>query len=52
MPYIRDQHFARIRELLETIEELVQDSHEWPSRPVVHKVATRALKVVGKYTVS
>ena len=51
MPYVRDQHFARIRELLETIEELTGNSSEHSSYPDIRAIATRALKVVGKYTV-
>ena len=52
MPYVRDQRFARIKELLETIEELIQNDNEQPSRLGIRTVATRALKVVEKYTAS
>ena len=47
MPYIRDTDFARIRELLETIEELAQKG-ENESLP---DIAARALKVAEKYVV-
>ena len=49
MPYIRDQHFTRIRELLETIEELAQNNAH-SSNPDIRAIAARALKVIGKYT--
>lgn len=51
MPYIRDQHFTRIRELLETIEELAQNNNENPAHPDIRAIAARALKVVKKYIV-
>ena len=51
MPYVRDQHFARIRELLETIEELTENNSEHSSHPDIRAIAARALKLVGKYTV-
>ena len=47
MPYIRDRDFARIKELLETIEELAQRE----SNHSVPDIATRALKVMEKYVV-
>ena len=51
MPYVRDQHFTRIRELLETIEELSQNNNEHSSHPDIRAIAARALKVVKKYIV-
>jgi len=51
MPYIRDQHFTRIRELLETIEELAESNEGHSSHPDIRAIAARALKVVGKYAV-
>ncbi len=47
MPYIRDKDFARVRELLETIEELTQkgENHSTPD------IAARALKVMEKYVI-
>lgn len=50
MPYIRDQHFTRIRELLETIEELAHNNAH-SSHPEIQTIAARALKVIKKYTV-
>ena len=47
MPYIRDRDFARVVELVETIKEL-SEKEEYLSIP---DIATRALKVMGKYTV-
>ena len=50
MPYIRDNDFSRIRELVETIEELAhKNGHS--STPDIRTIAARTLKVVGKYTV-
>lgn len=51
MPYVRDQHFTRIRELLETIEELAQSNNEHSSNPDIRAIAARALKVIEKYAV-
>ena len=47
MPYIRDNDFTRVRELLETIKELAE-KEEYLSIP---DITTRALKVLGKYIV-
>ncbi len=47
MPYIREKDFARIKELLETIEELAQKERN-QSTP---DIAARALKVIEKYVV-
>ena len=47
MPYIRDRDFTRMRELVETIEEL-SEKKEYLSIP---DIAIRALKVMGKYIV-
>ncbi len=50
MPYIRDKDFSRIRELVETIEELAhKNGHS--STPDIRTIAARALKVIEKYTV-
>ena len=51
MPYIRDQHFTRIRELLETIEELAQKNNGYSSHPDIQAIAARALNVVNRYVV-
>ena len=50
MPYVRGRDFTRIKELVETIEELAQEN-EHPSNSDIRAIAARALKVVGKYTV-
>ena len=50
MPYIRDRDFSRIRELVETIEELAQKNGH-SSTPDIRTIAARTLKVCGKYTV-
>ena len=50
MPYVRDKDFARIRELLATIEELAQ-KNDHLSTPDIHDIAARALKVTRKYIV-
>ena len=54
MPYIRGKDFTRIRELIETIEEVAQ-KNEHSSNPDVcalaASVAARALKVLRKYVV-
>jgi len=47
MPYIRDKDFARIKELLETIEELGKKAHNGS----IPEIATRALKVMERYIV-
>ena len=47
MPYVRARDFTRIRELVETIKEL-SEKEEYLSIP---DIATRALKVIGKYIV-
>jgi len=47
MPYIRDRDFARIRELVKTIEDLsLKDGHS--SIPDISK---RAIKIMSKYFV-
>jgi len=47
MPYIRDKDFARVGELLATIEELAEkgENHSIPD------IASRALKVIERYIV-
>ncbi len=50
MPYIRDQHFTRVKELLETAEELAQNG-ELSSLPQIRTIIARAIKICGKYTV-
>ena len=50
MPYIRDKDFTRVRELVETIEELAQKNGH-SSNPDICTIAARAIKVCGKYTV-
>ena len=47
MPYIRDKDFARIKELLETIEELSEKKENGS----VPDIAARALKVMARYAV-
>ena len=47
MPYIRDKDFARIKELLETIEELSEKNVNGS----IPDIAARALKVMEKYIV-
>jgi len=47
MPYIRDRDFARIRELVATIEELSKKENHLS----IPDIATRTLKVMGKYIV-
>ena len=47
MPYIRDKDFARIRELLETIEELTGKGENGS----IPDIAARALKVMKRYVV-
>ena len=47
MPYIRDKDFARIQELLETIEELSEKKEDG----AIPDIAARALKVMEKYIV-
>ena len=50
MPYIRDQHFTRVKELLETAEELAQKG-ELSSLPQIRVIIARAMKICGKYSV-
>lgn len=50
MPYIRDQHFTRVKELLETAEELAQNG-ELSSLPQIRAIIARAIKICGKYSV-
>ena len=50
MPYIRDKDFSRIRELVETIEELAQKNGH-SSTPDIRTIAARALKIIEKYAV-
>ena len=47
MPYIRDRDFARIRELLQTIEELTRKEGHLS----IPDIANRALKIMDKYIV-
>jgi len=47
MPYIRDRDFARIVELLATIEELSEKGEN----DSVPDIASRALKVIERYIV-
>jgi hypothetical protein len=47
MPYIRDRDFARIRELVQTIEQLAKKEGHL-SLP---DIAGRALKIMDKYIV-
>lgn len=47
MPYIRDRDFARIRELIQTIEQLAEKEGHL-SLP---DIANRALKIMDKYIV-
>ncbi len=46
MPYIRDRDFARIRELIQTIEELARKGGD----NAVPDIANRALNIMDKYT--
>ena len=50
MPYIREKDFARVRELLETIEELAQKKDKI-SLTDIRDIAVRALRVMAKYSV-
>lgn len=50
MPYIRDQHFTRVKELLETAEELAQKG-ELSSLRQIRVIIARAIKICGKYSV-
>lgn len=45
MPYIRDRDFARIRELLQTIEELTKKE----GHSSIPDIASRALRIIDKY---
>ena len=47
MPYIKDKDFARINELLETIEELSKKKENGS----IPDIAARALKVMARYIV-
>ena len=47
MPYVRDKDFARIKELLETIEELGKKEHNG----YIPDIATRAIRVMERYIV-
>jgi len=47
MPYIRDKDFARIRELVETIEQLAEKE----GHASLPDIANRALKIMDKYIV-
>ncbi len=47
MPYIRDRDFARIRELVQTIEELANKE----GNSSVPDIANRALRIMDKYIV-
>ena len=47
MPYIRDRDFARIRELVQTIEQLsAKENHS-----SIPDISDRALKIMEKYFV-
>ncbi len=48
MPYIRDRDFARIRELVQTIQQLAQKKETYVSIP---DIAGRTLKIMDKYVV-
>ena len=45
MPYIRDRDFARIRELVQTIEELTRKEGHLS----IPDIANRALRIIDKY---
>ncbi len=47
MPYIRDRDFARIRELVQTIEQLSEKEKHLS----IPDIAARALKIMDKYVV-
>lgn len=47
MPYVRDRDFARIRELLQTIEQLAEKERHLS----IPDIANRALKIMDKYIV-
>ena len=47
MPYVRDRDFARIRELVQTIEQLAKKERH----SSIPDIANRALKVMDKYVV-
>ena len=57
MPYVRGRDFTRIRELLETAEELTQKNEDNSSKegysfnPNIRNIIVRALKVMKKYIV-
>jgi hypothetical protein len=45
MPYSRDREFARIRELIETIEQLaLKEGHS-----AIPDISQRAVKIINKY---
>ncbi len=50
MPYIRDQHFTRVKELLEMAEELAQNG-ELSSLPQIRVIIARAIKICRRYSV-
>lgn len=47
MPYVRDRDFARIRELVQTIEQLAKKEGQLS----IPDIAGRALKIMDKYIV-
>ncbi len=47
MPYIRDRDFARIRELVQTIQQLAKKE----AHVSLPDIASRALKIMDKYIV-
>jgi hypothetical protein len=47
MPYVRDRDFARIRELVQTIQQLAEkDKHV-----SIPDIAARAVRIMDKYIV-
>ena len=47
MPYVRDRDFARVKELVETIEQLTEKE----GHGSIPDIANRALKIMDKYIV-
>jgi len=47
MPYVRDRDFARIRELVQTIQQLAEKE----GHGSIPDIANRALKIMDKYIV-
>lgn len=47
MPYVKDRDFARIRELLQTIEQLAKKEGHFS----IPDVANRAINIMDKYIV-